>query len=125
MGEIFFICQAIFDIVIVLYLVADKLIQKKQRVAFLSLMDMMNKLMEKERILAEKLRSEVTDYQKSRQELLEDVKRKNEMILHLFSIWERLKDEILDLKEKGYDISSISKKLNLPEEEVKLFLGFK
>ncbi|MCD6132853.1 MAG: hypothetical protein J7J16_00790 [Deltaproteobacteria bacterium] len=125
MGEIFFICQAIFDIVIVLYLVADKLIQKKQRVTFLSLMDMMNKLMEKERILAEKLRSEVTDYQKSRQELLEDVKRKNEMILHLFSIWERLKDEILDLKEKGYDISSISKKLNLPEEEVKLFLGFK
>ncbi|MCK4278729.1 MAG: hypothetical protein KAW82_06055 [Desulfurellaceae bacterium] len=127
MSETFFICQAIFDVMVVLYLVVDKFIQKRQKVTFLTLMDMAKNLMEKERILAEKLKSEMANYQKDRQELLEDIKQKNEMFLHLFSIWEKLKDtpdlkdKILNLEEKGYDISSISKKLNLPEEEVKLF----
>lgn len=129
MSETFFICQAIFDVMVVLYLVVDKFIQKRQKVTFLTLMDMAKNLMEKERILAEKLKSEMANYQKDRQELLEDIKQKNEMFLHLFSIWEKLKDKpdlkdkILNLEEKGYDISSISKKLNLPEEEVKLFFG--
>ncbi|MEA1995460.1 MAG: hypothetical protein U9N18_04820 [Campylobacterota bacterium] len=127
MSETFFICQAIFDVMVVLYLVVDKFIQKRQKVTFLTLMDMAKNLMEKERILAEKLKSEMTNYQKDRQELLEDIKQKNEMFLHLFSIWEKLKDtpdlkdKILNLKEKGYNISFISKKLNLPEEEVKIF----
>ncbi|MCD6129477.1 MAG: hypothetical protein J7J10_00760 [Deltaproteobacteria bacterium] len=129
MSETFFICQAIFDVMVVLYLVADKFIQKRQKVTFLTLMDMAKNLMEKERILAEKLKSEMENYKKDRQKLLEDIKQKNEMFLHLFSIWEKLKDKpdlkdkILNLEEKGYDISSISKELNLPEEEVKLFFG--
>jgi hypothetical protein len=126
MSETFFICQAIFDVMVVLYLVVDKFIHRKQKITFLSLMGMAENLMEKERILAEKLKSEMANYQKDRQELLEDIKQKNEMFLHLFSIWEKLKDKpnlkdrILNLEEKGYDISSISKELNLPEEQVKL-----
>ncbi len=126
MSETFLICQAIFDVMVVLYLVVDKFIYRKQKVTFLSLMEMAENLMEKERILAEKLKSEMANYQKDRQELLEDIKQKNKMLLHLFSIWEKLKDKpdlkntILNLEEKGYDISSISKELHLSEGEVKL-----
>jgi len=67
MSETFFICQAIFDVMVVLYLVADKFIQKRQKVTFLTLMDMAKNLMEKERILAEKLKSEMENYKKDRQ----------------------------------------------------------
>ncbi len=122
------ILQAIFDVAVVLYILLSKYFENKEKDSMLQLIDSLRSLLEKQKQLIDTANKRIMDQQKKLNGLLEDVKRKNNLLTELLSTIKNktykdtLKDKILSMKENNKTLDEIAKEMNMSKGEIELII---
>ncbi len=128
MNENILILQAIFDIAIVLYLLASRYFSNVERKSILVLIDGLRLLLEKQRELINTANNRIVEQQEKINSLLEDVRRKNMLLTELLSTIKNksykpeIKNQIIEMKNSNMKVDEIAKSLNMSKGEVELII---
>ncbi len=122
------ILQAIFDIVIVLYILFSKYFSNKEKDSVLKLIESLRNLLEKQKEVIETANSKIMEQQERLNGLLDDVRRKNTLLRDLLTTIKNktyessLKENIIQMRNDNESIDDIAKKMNMSKGEIELII---
>ncbi len=122
------ITQAIFDILIVAYILILRYFDKKENGSFIKLIDSLKNLLERQKNLIDSANEKIVAQQRNLNVLLDDVKRKNSLLTELLTTIKNktykdsLKNSIMLMKKDGMNIEDIAKNARLSSGEVELII---
>ncbi len=122
------ITQAIFDILIVAYILIIRYFDKKENESFVKLTNSLKNLLERQKNLIDSANEKIVGQERSLNIILDDVKRKNNLLTELLTTIKNktykdsLKNSIILMKKDGMNIEDIAKNVHLSSGEVELIL---
>ena len=122
------ITQAIFDILIVAYILIVRYFDKKENESFIKLTDSLKNLLERQKNLIESANEKIVGQERNLNIMLDDVKRKNNLLTELLTTIKNrtykdsLKNSIILMKKDGMNIEDIAKNVHLSSGEIELII---
>ena len=122
------ITQAIFDILIVAYILIIRYFDKKENESFVKLTNSLKNLLERQKNLIDSANEKIVGQERNLNIILDDVKRKNNLLTELLTTIKNktykdsLKNSIILMKKDGMNIEDIAKNVHLSSGEVELIL---
>ncbi len=128
MNDNLLILQAIFDVSVVLYILLSKYFDNKEKDSMLKLVESLRNLLEKQKQLIDSANQRIMEQQNRLNTLLEDVKRKNMLLMELLSTIKNktykdtVKEKIIEMKNKNATLDEIAKELKMSKGEIELII---
>lgn len=122
------ITQAIFDILIVAYVLIVRYFDKKENESFLKLTNSLKNLLKKQKDLIDSANDKIVGQEHNLNILLDDVKRKNNLLTELLTTIKNktykdsLRNSIMLMKKDGMSVEDIAKNVHLSSGEVELII---